>query len=68
MLYNYVNFIVAVDKNFGIGKDNILWYISEELKYFKKLTNKHVVIMGSKTFFQYHLNLDLYMIKFSINK
>ena len=52
MLYNYVNFIVAVDKNFGIGKDNnIPWYISEELKYFKKLTNKHVVIMGSKTFF-----------------
>ena len=52
MLYNLVNFIVAVDKNFGIGKDNkIPWYISEELKYFKKLTLNNVVIMGSKTFF-----------------
>ena len=39
MLYNYVNFIVAVDKNFGIGKDSTIpWYISEELKYFKKLS------------------------------
>ena len=52
MLYNLVNFIVAVDKNFGIGKDNeIPWYISEELKYFKKLTEHNVVVMGSKTFF-----------------
>jgi len=52
MLYNLVNFIVAVDKNFGIGKNNgIPWYISEELKYFKNLTNNNVVVMGSKTFF-----------------
>lgn len=52
MLYNLVNFIVAVDKKFGIGKDKkIPWYISEELKYFKNLTDGHVVVMGSKTFF-----------------
>ena len=36
MLYNLVNFIVATDKKFGIGKDGtISWYIKEELKYFK---------------------------------
>jgi len=52
MLYNLVNFIVAVDKNFGIGKDNkIPWYISDELKNFKKITNNKVVVMGSKTYF-----------------
>jgi len=52
MLYNLVNFIVATDKKLGIGKDNnIPWYISEELKYFKNLTNSNIVIMGSKTFF-----------------
>ena len=52
MLYNLVNFIVAVDNKFGIGKDgSIPWFIREELKYFKNLTNENIVIMGSKTFF-----------------
>jgi len=51
-LYNYVNFIVACDNKGGIGKNNKLpWHISEDLKYFKKLTNKNTVIMGSKTYF-----------------
>jgi dihydrofolate reductase len=31
--------IVAMAKNRAIGKDNkLLWHISEDLKYFKKLT------------------------------
>jgi dihydrofolate reductase / thymidylate synthase len=52
MLYNNVNFIVAVDNKFGIGKNNTIpWFIKEELKYFKDLTKDNVVIMGSKTFF-----------------
>ncbi len=52
MLYNNVNFIVAVDNKFGIGKNNTIpWFIKEELKYFKNLTKDNVVIMGSKTFF-----------------
>ncbi len=52
MLYNLVNFIVAVDKKFGIGKDGeIPWFIREELKYFKELTEGNAVVMGSKTFF-----------------
>ena len=46
-----INIIVAVDKNFGIGKDNKLpWSISEELKLFKKKTNDSILIVGRKTF------------------
>lgn len=52
MLYNLVNFIVATDKKFGIGKDGTIpWYIKEELKYFKELTSNNVVLMGKNTFF-----------------
>lgn len=52
MLYNYVNFIVATDNKGGIGKDGILpWNIKEELKYFKNITDGHIVVMGSKTYF-----------------
>lgn len=52
MLYNLVNFIVATDKKFGIGKDGTIpWYIKEELKYFKELTTNNVVLMGKNTFF-----------------
>jgi dihydrofolate reductase len=43
--------IVAVDENNAIGKDNkLLWHITEDLKYFKLITNGHPVIMGRKTF------------------
>ena len=46
-----INIIVAVDKNYGIGKDNKLpWSISEELKLFKKKTNDSILIVGRKTF------------------
>lgn len=46
-----VELIVAVDKNFGIGKDNKLpWNIPEELKIFKEKTKNNVVIFGRKTF------------------
>lgn len=44
--------IAAVaEKNRVIGKDNKLpWYISEDLKRFKRLTIGHPVLMGRKTF------------------
>ena len=43
--------IAAVADNGAIGKDNaLLWHISEDLKYFKKVTSGHPVIMGRKTF------------------
>jgi dihydrofolate reductase len=46
-----VSFIVACDKNNGIGKDNRLpWHLSEDLKRFKRLTTGHVILMGRKTF------------------
>lgn len=43
--------IVAADKNNNIGIDNKLpWHISEDLKYFKRITKGHPVIMGRKTY------------------
>lgn len=46
-----VSIIVAVDKNWGIGKDNqIPWYLSDDLKQFKNLTMGHHLIMGRKTY------------------
>lgn len=43
--------IVAMADNNAIGKDNeLLWHISEDLKFFKKKTLGCPVIMGRKTF------------------
>lgn len=43
--------IACVDKNFGIGYDNdLLFYIKDDLKHFKELTNNQNVIMGRKTY------------------
>lgn len=42
--------IVAVDKNWGIGKNgDLLVHIPEDLKRFKELTTGKIVIMGRKT-------------------
>ena len=46
-----ISIIVAVARNWAIGKDNqLLWHISKDLKRFKKLTEGHNVIMGKKTY------------------
>ncbi len=46
-----LSIIVAVARNRAIGKDNqLLWHITEDLKYFKQITSGHTVIMGRKTF------------------
>jgi dihydrofolate reductase len=46
-----VSAIVAVAGNGVIGKDNgIPWYLPADLKYFKRITLNHHVIMGRKTF------------------
>ena len=43
--------IVAVDKNWGIGKDNkLLFHIKEDMKFFKETTINKVVVMGRRTF------------------
>lgn len=43
--------IAAISDDFALGKDNdLLWHLSEDLKYFKRQTLGHPVIMGRKTF------------------
>lgn len=45
------NIIAAVADDRGIGKGNMMpWHISEDLKYFKRITTGGTVIMGRKTF------------------
>ena len=45
-----MNVIVAVDENWGIGKDgDQLVYLSQDLKRFKALTTGHPVLLGRKT-------------------
>lgn len=43
--------ILAVDKNWGIGKDGkMLFHIKKDLGHFKKLTSGNICIMGRKTY------------------
>lgn len=45
-----MNFIVAVDKNWAIGKNNeLLFFIKQDMQYFKKITQGKVVVMGINT-------------------
>ena len=45
-----LNLIVAVDKNWGIGKNNrLLVSIPQDMKFFRETTSGGVVIMGRKT-------------------
>lgn len=42
--------ITAIDKNWGIGKDNKLLYsLPEDMAFFKKMTTGKTVLMGRKT-------------------
>lgn len=46
-----VSAIVATDKNNVIGKNNdIPWYLPADLKYFKRTTLNHHIIMGRKSY------------------
>lgn len=45
-----MNMIVAVDRNWGIGKDNhLLASLPTDMKYFKAHTLNKIVVMGRKT-------------------
>lgn len=45
-----MNLIVAVDENWGIGKENhLLTHIPEDLKFFKAKTMGNVILMGRRT-------------------
>lgn len=42
--------IVAVDKNWAIGKNNkMMWSIPADMRFFREKTTGHVVVMGRKT-------------------
>jgi len=46
-----VSIIVAIARNWAIGKDNqLLWHLSGDLQRFKQITLGHQVIMGKKTY------------------
>lgn len=45
-----ISFIVAMDENRVIGKENQLpWHLPEDLKFFKRVTMGHPIAMGRKT-------------------
>ncbi len=47
--------IVAIAKNFSIGKDGKLpWHYSADLKHFKQTTTGHAIVMGSNTWRSLH--------------
>ncbi len=46
-----ISFLWAEDENRLIGKDNQLpWRLPADLKYFKKTTMGHPIVMGRKTY------------------
>ncbi|WP_071394471.1 dihydrofolate reductase [Bacillus tuaregi] len=46
-----ISFIVAMDQNRVIGKDNQLpWHLPADLKFFKKVTMGHPIVMGRNTY------------------
>ena len=45
-----LSLIVAMAENRTIGRDNTLpWHLSEDLKYFRRVTTGHCIIMGRNT-------------------
>ena len=46
-----ISMIACVGKNLELGKNNdLIWHLPNDLKYFKKVTSGHVVVMGKNTF------------------
>lgn len=46
-----ISIIVAIAKNYAIGKNNrLLWHMPNDLKHFKQVTSGRTIIMGRKTY------------------
>ena len=46
-----ITLIAAIGKNRELGKDNkLIWYIPDDLKFFRKTTTDHTVVMGYNTY------------------
>ena len=46
-----MQFIVACDRNWGIGRaGDMLYHLPKDLAFFKKITYGHIVVMGRKTY------------------
>ncbi len=46
-----ISIIVAIAQNGVIGNENqLLWHISEDMRYFRATTSGHPIIMGRKTY------------------
>lgn len=49
-----MNLIVAVDLNWGIGKKNdLLFHVPEDMKFFRKTTLEKTVVCGKNTLFSF---------------
>ena len=48
---NNLVLIGAIGRNNELGKDNkLIWYIPDDLKFFKENTINHTIVMGYNTF------------------
>jgi dihydrofolate reductase len=46
----HIILIAAVGKNLELGyKNSLIWYLPEDLKYFRKVTTNHTIVMGKNT-------------------
>lgn len=46
-----INIIAAIGKNNELGKNGkLIWYLKEDMKFFKNMTMGHPIVMGRKTF------------------
>lgn len=49
-----ISIIVAIAKNFAIGRNNdLLYHMPNDMKRFKSTTTEHTIIMGRKTFMSF---------------
>ena len=51
---NNLILIAAIGKNNELGKDNkLIWYLPNDLKFFKEQTTGHPIVMGYNTLYLY---------------